>query len=151
LVASVRRFDDHLTTNGRFRKHAVHRQRGLPAGTSRRGGRNDRELRRRWFGSIVTGKGGGRTSFGAALYAGANAFRHSEEWAAGGKPFPTTKAVLDVLGVSCDDEACTQILELMTRKGSPYVASFLTLKDFEIEIEIAASQMWDAARKMAPP
>jgi hypothetical protein len=110
----------------------------------------ERELRRRSFGSIVTGKGGGRTSFGAALYAGANAFRHSEEWAAGGKPFPTTKAVLDVLGVSCDDEACTQILELMTRKGSPYVASFLTLKDFEIEIEIAASQMWDAARKMAP-
>jgi hypothetical protein len=33
LVAGVRRFDDHLTTNGRFRKHAVHRQRGLPAST----------------------------------------------------------------------------------------------------------------------
>jgi hypothetical protein len=106
--------------------------------------RRQRELMRRDFGDAVRGNPGSVT-FGAALYAGANAFRHYEEWAAGAEPFPETKAILDRLGIAYDDEACTRILELLTPRKGEHVFTYLTLERFKNEIEVVAAQMWDAA------
>jgi hypothetical protein len=112
--------------------------------------RKSREWKLRFYGDPVRGSAGS-VYFGAALYAGANAFRHYEEWGAGGQPHPDTKDILDALGLPHDDEACSRLLELLTPTASesPYVPNILTYDRFKLEIELAASQMLDASRVVA--
>jgi hypothetical protein len=102
--------------------------------------RKAREMKRCFYGDTVRGG----VLLGAALCAGANAYRHYEEWAAGGKPYSDTKKILDALGLPYDDEACSRLLELLTptASGSPWVPSILTYDRFKLEIEIAAGQMF---------
>lgn len=64
-------------------------------------------LGRRYFGRFVADG----VPFGAALWAGANAFRHSPEWAAGGEPFKSTRRELERMGAPLDDSAPYHILE----------------------------------------
>lgn len=63
---------------------------------------------RQYFGTLVAGE----KHFGAALQAGANAFRHSAEWEVGQAPHRSTETILKSLGVPLDESTCYRILEL---------------------------------------
>jgi hypothetical protein len=66
------------------------------------------ERLRRYFGDVIAGD----VQLGAALQAGANAFRHAVEWEAGDESSIFNRTILESLGVPLDDSASHRILEL---------------------------------------
>lgn len=87
---------------------------------------------RQHFGAVVAGD----TLFGAALQAGANAFRHSAEWEVGQAPRRATESVLKRLGVPLDESTCYRLLELA---GVTNAGSFINAIDATcLEMEHAA-------------